>query len=182
MRSRSEYLAGEVSVGISRRCGQTGRYGPSRRCGPSCRYVQSCRCGPCRNTCRCGLPGALRSSSDAMPSAAVVVDSSEPGKLARLLTLSTSYLSARLTCPLALGRALALTMTAARVGVRSNKVLQSLPLKTAALPGTTALYATTKEKNRQAKLSKLPKCPNGTEPHRNTRILLPLSTKMFSYV
>ena len=33
------------------------------------------------------------------PSAAVVVDSSEPGKLARLLTLSTSYPSARLTCP-----------------------------------------------------------------------------------
>ena len=39
--------------------------------------------------------------------------------------------------------------------MRSGEVVQSLPLKTAALPGTTALYATTKEKNRQAKLSKL---------------------------
>ena len=44
------------------------------------------------------------------PSAAVVVYSLEPGKLARLLTLSTGYLSARLTCPLALGRALSLTV------------------------------------------------------------------------
>ena len=88
------------------------------------------------------------------PSAAVVVYSLEPGKLARLLTLSTSYPSAWLTCPLALGRALALTMDGVARGCDRTRLCNFSPSKRL-YSWNQLLCIRQREKNKHAKLSKI---------------------------